>query len=328
MTVVYLGGFGRSGSTLVERILGGCPGWSNVGELVDLARSVVPGDERCGCGARFSECPVWRRVGEHVAGGWDRAPLAEMARLQRAASRQRHLPRLLARAATGRPAAPATAALAAAFAEVHRAFAEVTGADVVVDASKGPAFGLALAASADLDVRVLHLVRDPRAVAWSWAQAVERPHATGAVPELMWRVPARRAALQWSTLQVEMAAIRRLPTIRSAVLRYEDLLADPVPALVAATTELGLPVTGADLAHVQAGEVDLGPSHGLSGNPSRFHCGRIRLASDDRWRHEMPSSQRRVVTALTLPLLLAHGYAPSAGSAVPSAHRLPARSPR
>ena len=59
VTVVYLGGFGRSGSTLVERVLGAVPGWVNVGELVDLARSVAPADELCGCGVSFSACPVW-----------------------------------------------------------------------------------------------------------------------------------------------------------------------------------------------------------------------------------------------------------------------------
>ena len=41
VSVVYLGGFGRSGSTLVERMLGAAHGWVNIGELVDLARSVA-----------------------------------------------------------------------------------------------------------------------------------------------------------------------------------------------------------------------------------------------------------------------------------------------
>ena len=46
ITVVYLGGFGRSGSTLIERTLGAAREWVNVGELVDLARSVA--GARCG----------------------------------------------------------------------------------------------------------------------------------------------------------------------------------------------------------------------------------------------------------------------------------------
>src|ERR671929_1328639 len=94
-TVVYLGGFGRSGSTLVERVLGAAPGWVNVGELVDLARSVAPADERCGCGLPFSRCEVWRRVGEVAFGGWDDTVLRRLVALHRAAARQRHLPAML-----------------------------------------------------------------------------------------------------------------------------------------------------------------------------------------------------------------------------------------
>ena len=95
ITVVYLGGFGRSGSTLVERMLGAAQGWVNVGELVDLARSVARADELCGCGARFSTCPVWTQVGEVAFGGWTEEVLDRLAWLQRAAARQRHLPGLL-----------------------------------------------------------------------------------------------------------------------------------------------------------------------------------------------------------------------------------------
>ena len=327
MTVVYLGGFGRSGSTLVERVLGACPGWANVGELVDVARSVAPRDERCGCGERFSQCPVWQRVGELALGGWSPAVVDDLARAQRAAARQRHLPGLLARTATGRPTDAATRRLADSFAAVHRAFATVTGADVVVDASKGPAFGLALASHPDLDVRVINLVRDPRAVAWSWAQRVQRPHATGPADE-MWRVSTRRAAAQWTALQLEMEGIRRLGRVPTALLRYEDLVADPVGALSAATADLGLGLRRSDLTHVEPGEVVLGPSHGLSGNPSRFHHGPTRLTSDDRWSRRMSRADQLTATALTLPLLRAYGYPLGAGTSAPYAHRTPERSAR
>src|ERR1700761_6524306 len=83
VTVVYLGGFGRSGSTLVERVLGAAAGWTNVGELVDLARSVAPADELCGCGLRFSRCPVWVEVGRRAFGGWSPEVLDELVRLHR-----------------------------------------------------------------------------------------------------------------------------------------------------------------------------------------------------------------------------------------------------
>ena len=84
--VLYLGGFGRSGSTLLERILGQIPGWTNVGELVDLPRSVFVHQENCGCGEPFLTCPMWSQVGERAFGGWhDHDMQLTVALLQRTA---------------------------------------------------------------------------------------------------------------------------------------------------------------------------------------------------------------------------------------------------
>ncbi|HRD62585.1 MAG TPA: sulfotransferase, partial [Nocardioides sp.] len=174
VTVVYLGGFGRSGSTLVERVLGEADGWVNIGELVDLARYVAPEDELCGCGERFSACPVWTRVGELAFKGWTPDVLDRLTSLHRAAARQRHLPALLS---SRRTPSPALVDLRTAYTRIYKAVAEVTGSRVIVDASKGPAFGQALAGAPGIDLRMLNVVRDPRAVAWSWQRHVERPQA-------------------------------------------------------------------------------------------------------------------------------------------------------
>lgn len=318
-TVVYLGGFGRSGSTLVERMLGAVPGWVNVGELVDLARSVARTDELCGCGSPFSRCPLWTEVGERAFGGWSAEVLDRLTRLQRDAARQRHLPALLG---PQRRPSPALGDLRSAYTRIYRAVADVSGAEVVVDASKGPALGQALAGASDLDVRILNVVRDPRAVAWSWNRQVERPHATSGADQ-MWRIPARRSGAQWSALQLEMTAISRIGKAPTARLRYEDFVADPVAALTTATAALGVPLTAAELPTVSDGSVALGPSHGLSGNPARFRSGDVAIRRDDRWVTEIPAADRAVVTALTLPLLLAYGY-----PTIPVTQSVPARSGR
>ena len=319
-TVVYLSGFGRSGSTLVERLLGAVPGCANVGELVDLARSVGPADELCGCGSPFSRCPVWSRVGEVAFGGWTPPLLDRLSALHRQTARQRHLPGLLA-GRRGGAAAPALGDLRAAYARMYAAFAGETGARVVVDASKGPALGAALAGSDDIDLRIINVVRDPRAVAWSWGRHVDRPHAVTS-PQEMWRIPAHRAAAQWTALQLEVEAIA-LAGVPVARLRYEDLVADPATALAAGLATLGFRVPRAELPDVKGGAVHLRTSHGLSGNPSRFHSGPVPLRRDDRWLTEMPERSRALVTALTLPLLTRYGY--PLGTRHPAAARSAAR---
>lgn len=311
ITVVYLGGFGRSGSTLVERMLGAVQGWVNVGELVDLARSVARTDELCGCGLPFSACPMWTEVGEVAFGGWTEDVLDRLTSLQRAAARQRHLPQLLG---SRLPASDALTELRATYARIYRAVAQVTRCDVVVDASKGPALGLALAGATGVDLRMLNVVRDPRAVAWSWQRHVERPHTTGSAEE-MWRIRPHRSAAQWCALQMEMTAIATWSDIPFARLRYEDFVSDPVGSLLGATETLGVPLNAADLPTVNGGRIVLGPSHGLSGNPGRFRSGAIELRRDDGWTTQMRRTDRAVVTALTSPLLSAYGYAAVAGAA-------------
>ena len=302
-TVLYLSGFGRSGSTLVERVLGAAPGWANVGELVDLARSVARCDELCGCGRPFSACPVWTQVGELAFGGWSAQVWQRLSELQRATARQRHLVGLLTRRRPSR----VLMELRSSYSRIYQAVAEVTGATVVVDASKGPALGAALAGAADIDLRMLNVVRDPRAVAWSLTRRVQRPHATSGSDE-MWRIPVHRASAEWTALQVEVEVIARSTGIPAARLRYEDFVADPVRTLVEATSALGVPLTSTDLPAVHQGGVDLDLSHGLSGNPMRFRSGTVQLRRDDKWITDMPPASRAVVTALSLPLLKAYGY--------------------
>jgi hypothetical protein len=70
---------------------------------------------------------------------------------------------------------------------------------------------------------------------------------------------------------------------------------------------LDLPGTG-ELPMATGNTVNLGVGHSVAGNPMRFRQGLISLASDDTWKERLPSSDRRLVTALSLPALARYGY--------------------
>lgn len=310
--VVYIAGFGRSGSTLLERLLGARPGWTTVGELVDLPRSVTVNHERCGCGEPFDECPVWSAVGEHAFGGWDAPAVRRLAELRMVVGRQRQLPRLLMHHAL--PSRDqAFGALVREYQEgygaIYRAVRAVTGCDTIVDASKGPAHGVALAGAESYSLSLLNLVRDPRAVAYSWSRRrLTRTQAIGG-PDEMWQVSASRSAAQWSVLQGEIELVRARGRLAVSRLAYEDLVERPVPAIVSCLGRLGVGTSPhTDLPHISGRTARLGASHGLSGNPGRYEHGEIHLRSDDRWRDGLPLREQRAVTAVCLPLLIAYGY--------------------
>ena len=331
-TVVYIAGSGRSGSTLLERTLGAVPGLVNVGELIDLCRRVAPRNERCGCGRPFEDCAFWAAVGQKLAGGWDRELLAELSGLQRRVARQRHLPRVLlppALSRTGSTEPPGFAADLARYAEVYgalyAAIADVSGARCVVDASKWPAQAAALARGG-LDVRVVHLIRDPHGVAHSQSkQGIVRPHDVSGADQMS-HLGVVEAAARWTTTQAEVAMLRTMG-VPSATMRYADFVVDPAREVRSALTRLGLTLDPGDLDHVRGQDLALGASHGLSGNPSRFREGTIRLNADEAWRSSIGRRERVLVTTVAAPVLLAGALrrrasqAPGHGQLQPSSDR-------
>lgn len=306
--LVYLAGSGRSGSTLVERSLGAVPGWVNVGELIDLFRKPTITNELCGCGMAFLQCEFWSAVGQQAFGDWSPAVIAQMSQLQLQVSRQRFLPRLfMADPSSDAAFSRRLREYGGCFDALYEAIAAVAGADVIVDASKWPGQGLALRRSLRRPVSLLHVVRDPRGVALSCAKSEwRRPHdRTGT--SVMASHTATVTARRWLGIQSEIELMSGQFDYSSR-LRHEDFVADPEGELRRVTAELGAPATPAQLSHAQSGSVLLGPTHGLAGNPARFDHGRISLREDDNWVEQLPDRQRRVVTAITAPLLARYRY--------------------
>jgi hypothetical protein len=299
--VLYLGGLGRSGTTLVERLLGELPSVCALGEIVHLWQRDILNDERCGCGARFSACTFWRRVGDRAFNGWANVDVARVHALRDAVERTRHIPRLAAAA----QATDEVREYTSYYARVYAAAAEVSGARVVVDSSKHSALAHVLRWTDDIDLRVVHVVRDARGVAYSWTKTVTRPETDGT--EEMTRYSPGRSALLWNAHNAAFGLLARrgVPVRR---IRYEQLLADPREALRELSAYAGIPVGESDLDFLGPGYADLKVGHSAAGNPMRFTVGRLPLRRDDAWVRALPSNQRRLVGAVCAPMLRAYGY--------------------
>ncbi|MFF0579267.1 sulfotransferase [Streptosporangium saharense] len=305
--VVFLGGLGRSGTTLLERLLGEVPGIVPLGEVAHLWSRGVLANENCGCEQPFGTCPFWREVGARAFGGWSRELAGRVVTLGRRVDRTRHIPALAQLMADGRTGAPCwpsrrTAALgeyAAAHRRLYDAAGEIADCPVVVDSSKHASLAFCLAA-AGVDVHVVHVVRDPRAVAHSWHRRVVRPE--NGSPMTRWS-PAR-TSVHWlaQNLGIELLARGGVPVTR---VRYEDLVRAPADTLRHLTARIGLP---ARLDFLTGGEALLSRAHTVAGNPVRFTVGPLGLVPDEAWRTSAPVLHRRLVTALTWPLMIKYGY--------------------
>ena len=305
--VLYIGGLGRSGSTVIERLTGQLPGVCAVGELVHLWERGVTDGERCGCGEPFRQCPFWSQVGKAAFGGWDEVDVSRVAALRSRVDRNRFIP-ALAKRHVGPEMRRRLAEYTGYYARLYAAITQVSGCDLVVDSSKHPSLAHCLRWQADVDLRVLHLVRDPRAVAYSWSRQVLRPDTDR--QSYMTRYSPAVAAEQWDVQNAALHLLVRsgVPTMR---LRYEDFTAEPELTLHLIAGFAGLPAQDSYpflTTHGTSWAAHLAVGHSVSGNPMRFTAGQVPISRDERWRTGMSRAQQRAVTALTLPLLASYGY--------------------
>ncbi|UWP79432.1 sulfotransferase [Dactylosporangium fulvum] len=301
--VLYLAGWGRSGSTLAESLLDQVPDLVGVGEIKFLWERGLQQNRRCSCGTPLRSCDFWVQVLKEAFGGIPGD--AEAGRLDAASRRfrTRHLPGLLLRSA-GPPDTEELRWYFGVLRRLYAAVAEVSGAKVVVDSSKFPSYLTALLRVPGLDLRVAHIVRDPRAVAYSWQRLKHDPDAPNGA--LMPRMHPGFTALYWSAWNLATERIARRAGLPYFRFRYEDLVADPAGTVRSVTRLSGVPE--AELPLDGRGELLVRPTHQVSGNPVRFRSGAVPLRLDDEWTTRMPSRHRYLTGAVTVPLRHRYGY--------------------
>ncbi|QLQ38449.1 sulfotransferase family protein [Micromonospora robiginosa] len=315
--VLFVGGLGRSGSTLLELLLAQSADVCAVGEVVHLWERALGADERCGCGERFTACPFWRQVGEQAFGGWSAVDRDDVLALKDRVDRTRHIPRL-AKGSLAPDQLADVRRYADLYTRIYRAALAVTGARVVVDSSKHASLAFALSWADDLDLRVLHLVRDSRAVAYSWGKQVRRPEVVDGEDFMPTFSP-----FEVSKLWTAQNAAFHLLASRAKVLRlrYEDFTADPAGTVRRLRDFSGLPDDPAAL-RILAGDPPnpaaepAAPfrAHSVAGNPLRFSGGPLTVRRDEAWRDRLPRRSRAVVSLATLPLRVRYGYLGQRGS--------------
>ncbi len=306
--VLYIGGVGRSGSTLLAYLLGQLEGYVVAGELKFIWSKGVRENELCGCGAPFADCPFWRDVGRAAFGGWNEVDTEEVLGLQAQVTTGRSISSLLAGVDPG----PSFARYSELLRQLYGAILAVSGGRIVVDTSKTPVEALVLARVTGIQCRAIHLVRDGRGVAFSWAKrGVRRPEVAGEEAVMLDYRPLYIAP-RWVYGNLFFELLRtRVPTAR---LRYEDLVRAPQEYVEAALRGSGAPTDHAGLEALGSGRVTLGTLHTIGGNPMRFAAGETPVRADEAWRREMPPGSRRSVTAVTWPLLLLYGYSLRGGA--------------
>ncbi len=298
-TCLYVASPSYSGSTMLTLLLGAHPEIATVGELKGGQEDLAT--YQCSCGTLFKECSFWRSLNDALAGSGYRYDLADRGSMPAYRSTSGVVDALLRRRyggiltecarTVGLAVWPGAQRLVGRVHDYHRVVIRevlrLTGGSVFVDSSKDPIRIRYLSAMPDLDVRVVHLVRDGRGTINSARKNANQPVA--------------RAAKEWRDTHLEIERVsRRCAQDRRLLVRYEDLCADPSSVLSCILSFASLPPDNS-ISHVDGSRLH------VLGNRMRLK-GRQDVRLEESWRQELSDMDLAAFQSIGGELNRRYGY--------------------
>jgi hypothetical protein len=331
--VLEITGLGRSGSTILDIVLGNHPQIESVGEVGNLIRTGWISQESlrgidpkslcrplCTCGKRLDVpnidtpdevCPFWSSVRGEWVERVDGDSIESYPKLQNDFELKSRwsrygldpLPRLLYEKRRPTALFRSYARLTCAFFESVRA---VSGKPIIVDSSKSQTRVFALGMMPGIDLYVVHLVRDGRGVITSLRKRFEKDPQAG----IMWDHkghPLWKTVVRWivQNLAAQWVCVQLGPK-RTMRLRYEDFVADPKTALERIGSLIELDLT--DVANAASSGKPLQAGHNIGGNRTK-KSGYITLQPDAKeWKTALSPTEQRLSWILMGWLMRRYGY--------------------
>jgi len=301
--ILFITGNSRSGSTILGAALNQIDGVFCAGEMQRIWDRNWLTDEYCSCGSPILSCPFWSAVFSQVIGSYNPKTARKLQRARDSLVKLHGLPRLLTSRTLNSLSTPVRDYLSLTE-RLYRAIQEHTNSQLIVDTSKYPTYSYLLRLLPSLDVRVVHLVRDARATAYSWQRVKAYPTAQGI--RYMERHTALRSAIAWLILNTLADLLWERDSKRYLLVRYEDFIAQPGRTLRAILNHAG--ESQASVPLIDEHTINIQHHHIIAGNANRFRTGLVKLTLDNEWRHKLNPIDAGIVTLTTLPLLRKYGY--------------------
>lgn len=296
--LIYVAGYGRSGTTLLDIAIGQQGGVFAAGEVTALPRHVWHNDEFCACREPVSDCEFWGPVVRRWQEGRDDNAVPVFGNLLARTEYLFSPARFLSRFRTSNKFRSFEEQTGALFAQI----AQESGADIIVDSSKLPGRAASMMAIPGLEIYLVHVVRDGRGVAWSMMKPYSVQVEAGIQKELKAK-PLWFTAARWLMVNLATEILRlRLPRDRSIRVRYEDFVADPE-----ATVKQIMALAGQEYVRPSHGGEVMKPQHQVAGSRHRMQD-EIRIKKDVGWKVKMPRAKQAMFSILAAPLLWRYGY--------------------
>lgn len=284
--VIYIAGATRSGSTLLSRLLGEVDGFVNVGEALRWLFNTrrMKRTRPCSCGSPVDLCPFWNKIFSEIEHSDEQAFATSMVRI-------RYLPLLVSPIKSIRLKHQWSSLLNKTRNLIYSIVVN-SNCGIIIDSSKNPANAYVLSQIPEIELHVVHLVRDPRGVVSSWTKPKEYMKIFS-----WWRVVA------WWVSHNLSAEILRFWVEDYRLVRYEDFIKSPVKTIQEIVSMMN--GQSSDLSFINGEEFTIGTQHLLGSNPDRQIIGTIQF-KENPW--SLPWYKNILVIIFTFPLLLRYHY--------------------
>lgn len=248
--VLYIAGYGRSGSTLIEMILGSNEKIYALGELTNFNDIRENNEAKCSCGDLVVNCSFWNRVLKDF--GLNKENLTGEEEI----------------------------IWESIFKNINK---EV---DYLIDSSKTARNNhlrpIKLAKLLRNEIYMIHIVRDGRGCIQSLTKGSNQKMERGINPKIS--LPVLRGTLGWFTANLSAHIFQFKYKDRYLRIKYEDFTEDPESTLKEIGQFLNVDFQG-EISKLNE-ECELPIMHQISGNRLRSQK-RIRLRTDNKWKEKI-----------------------------------------
>jgi hypothetical protein len=293
--LIYIASNGRSGSTLLDMLLGAHPNMWTLGEFHNLPWELIEQRQACGCGQDVATCSFWKKVINkhqsilsngsihHFREGAGRGKVLRLKEIWDLYFKKMN--RVLSH--EKRSYAKENEDVIKYVMDIAREYKDV---EYVVDASKDPYRLFWLYQSGIFDIHAIHIVKDPRAYVYSMTK-----NDAGNLKKTF-----RMSIRYVFENQLIKKVIRRLNTKHAIQIRYEDLALNPEKVMKNILKQLDINSDNYKFEDFR------GINHAVSGNAMRFESRGIKL--DEKWKDNLSPRLQWVIKLLTRLSAKRFGY--------------------
>ena len=292
MKLIYIMGYGRSGSTLLDIVLGDNRHIVTTGAL-DNYHVWNNKNLLCACGEKMRECSYWGQVCQETRFSENDIKLTKrmesilsffIFKSSKKVNKYNNLNNKLLN-------------------PISVNFAKNT----IVDSSKTTSDciyrPLMLSKFCDVNLKPIYLVRDPRAVVRSAMKKHGSPEREKNDVPL---VRFLRALISWNFTNFLTLIIAKTYFSNFLLIRYEDFCKDPINELHRVEKFAGVDLSNVIRKINQSDPIDIG--HNIGGNRLRFSKSIISIQEDNSWKRHMPKSYHYIVTIFSFCLIKIFKY--------------------